>query len=436
LAKVFFDATGLKFEIPHDYKSKQKFNRSFTDSEANIQLLINQKFKHTNFPFLFRMLLLQRNPSPENLSSSYYDKEIHTNLLNIFREKITAINKVIYGEPLSLDVKKISSSTNPLIELNDFKYRSSYDDLTTIPVVGPNAGQFESVALNTGNLIHDKTLSLQWNLDNLAPVLKTWTNDELTYRLNFGTGNFDGSGANSETFINTDYYSPSSLSAEFSAFTGFTDENLRSYLRDDVISGFWIAIDAREKDGGVKYTSQQTLAGTPYNQPHGYLFGLFQNDQMTSEKYDINTATALINSDNNISVVVRNPESYFGSIYIFFTDQSAATGYLTQDNLNSIMYQQFTGPSYTSFVKALANSGIQLREAFFNGADTFTTTTSFVKSVGAGLLKSGYMTLRPSTQFEDNLMAQYEKDFDNGSTYDLGNYQRNVFYARCQGGTI
>ena len=323
-----------------------------------------------------------------------------------------------------------------LIELNDFKYRSSYDDLTTIPVVGPNAGQFESVNLNTGNLIHDKTLSLQWNLNNLAPVLKTWTNDELTYRLNFGTGNFDGSGANSETFINTDYYSPSSLSAEFSAFTGFTDENLRSYLRDDVISGFWIAIDARQKDGGVKYTSQQTLAGTPYNQPHGYLFGLFQNDQMTSEKYDINTATALINSDNNISVVVKDPKSYFGSIYIFFTDQNAATGYLTKDNLNSIMYQQFTGPSYTSFVKALANSGIQLREAFFNGADTFTTTTSFVKSVGAGLLKSGYMTLRPSTKFEDNLMAQYDKDFSNGSTYDLGNYQRNVFYTRCQGGTI
>ena len=323
-----------------------------------------------------------------------------------------------------------------LIELNNFKYKSTYDDLTTIAVVDSNPGQFQSVVLNTGNLIHDKTLSLQWSLENLAEPLKVWTNDELTYRIRFGKGNFDGSGVNSETVFNETFYSPSATSAEFAAFTGFTDGDLRSYLKDDVISGFWLTIDAKEKNGGVKYTSQKTLAGDAYNQPHGYLFGLFQNDQMTSEKYNINTATALINSDNNISIVLKNPKNYIGSIYVFFTDQNAATGYLTQSNLNQIMYQQFTSPSYTSFVKALANSGIQLREAFFNGVDTFTTSTSFVKSAGAGILKSGYMTLRPSTKFEDNLMAQYDKDFSNGSTYDLGNYQRNVFYTRCENGTL
>jgi hypothetical protein len=323
-----------------------------------------------------------------------------------------------------------------LIEFNDFKYRSSYDDLTTIPIVGENAGQFVSVDLNTGNLIHDKTLNLQWSIDNLAPILKIWTNDELTYRLRFGTGNFDGSGVNSENYIYTENYSPSAASAEFSVFTGLSDINLRSYLRDDVISGFWIAIDARETDGGVKYTSQQTLAGAAYNQPHGYLFGLFQNDQMTSEKYDINTATALINSDNNISITLKDPKSYIGSIYVFFTDQIAATGYLTPGNLNKIMYQQFTSPNYTSFVKALANSGIQLREAFFNGVDTFTTSSSFFKSVGNGILQSGYMALRPSTKFEDNLMDQYDQDFTNGNAYDLGNYQRNVFYTRCANGIL
>lgn len=321
-----------------------------------------------------------------------------------------------------------------LIELNDFKYRSSYDDVTTVPVVGNNPGRFQSVALNTSNLIHDKSLDLQWSMDNLAESLKYWTNDELTYRLKFGTGNFDGSGANSESFIGTKYYSPSSTSSEFQAFTGLSDANLRSVLTDDVISGFWMTIDAIEKDGGVKYTSQQTVAGTAYNQPHGYLFGLFQNDQMTSEKYDINTATAIINTDNNISIVLKDPETYIGSMYVFFTDEISKTGYLTSDNLNKIMYKQFTSPSYTSFVASLASSGIQLREAFFNGADTFTTTTSFTKSVGAGILKSGYMVIRPSTQFEDNLMSQYTKDFDNGSTYNLANYTKNDIVTNCQGG--
>jgi hypothetical protein len=35
-------------------------------------------------------------------------------------------------------------------------------------------------------------------LNNLAIPLKIWTNNELTYRLRFGTGNFDGSGPNNE----------------------------------------------------------------------------------------------------------------------------------------------------------------------------------------------------------------------------------------------
>lgn len=324
-----------------------------------------------------------------------------------------------------------------LIELNNFKYRSSHDDITTVSVVGNNPGRFQSVALNTSNLIHDKSLDLQWTMDNLAESLKYWTNDELTYRLRFGTGNFDGSGANSESFISTNYYSPSSTSSEFQAFTGLSDENLRSLLTDDVISGFWMTIDAREKDGGVKYTSQQTAAGTAYNQPHGYLFGLFQNDQMTSEKYDINTATAVINTDNNIAIVLKNPKPYFGSIYVFFTDTNTATGNLTQNNLNKIMYEQFD-PSkpYKSFIRSLASSGIQLREAFFNGADIFATTSSFTKTDGAGIIKSGHMALRLSTQFEDNLMSQYDKDFDDGDAYDLANYTKNVFYTRCQGGTI
>jgi hypothetical protein len=323
--------------------------------------------------------------------------------------------------------KLLGDYTN-LVELNNFQYKSTYDDLTTIPVIGEKAGQFQSVALNTRNLIHDNNLNLQWSLRNIAPILKTWTNDQLIYRLKFGTGNFDGSGSISETFISEAYYSPSASSSETSAFTGFNNLDLRSYLKDDVISGFWMTIDAKEKNGVVeKYTSQQTLAGDPFNQPQGYLFGLFQNDQMTSEKYSTINTTAFINSDNNISITLGNPKPYFGSLYVFFTDQKAATGNLTQSNLNKIMYEQFdSSKQYKSFIKSLGSSGIQLREAFFNGADTFTTSASFVKTIGgAGILKSGYITIRPSTKFEDNLMAQYDKDFSIGDAYDLSVYRKN-----------
>jgi hypothetical protein len=313
-----------------------------------------------------------------------------------------------------------------LIELNDFKYSTSHDDKTNVSVSNDDPGRFQSVVLNIANLIHDKQLDLQWTLNNLVPILKIWSNNELTYRLRFGTGNFDGDGIGIESVISTDYLAPSNTSSETIAYTGLNYLNLQSYLKDDVISDFWIAIDAKEKNGGVKYTSQQTLASAAYNQPHGYLFGLFNNDQMTSEKYDLNKATATIKSDNNISVVLPGAPSYIGDSYLFFTDKKASTGFLTPSNLNKIMYQQFTAPTYLSFVKALAASGIQLRRGFFNGVNSFNTQTPVLKSDGQeGVVKSGYLAIKLSTKFEDNLMAQYDNDFTNGNTYDLNNYTKN-----------
>jgi hypothetical protein len=311
-----------------------------------------------------------------------------------------------------------------LIELNNFEYRTSYDNTTNVSVSNNNPGRFQSVNLNVGNLIHDSVLNLQWSLNNLVPILKNWSNEQLIYRLTFGTGNFDGSGIGSESIISTDYLKPTNTSSETIAYTGLSDVDLQSYLKDDVISGFWIAIDAREKNGGVKYTSQQTLASAAYSQPHGYLFGLFVNDQMTSEKYSLDNASVVIQSDNNISIVLRNPKNYIGDNYLFFTDQKASTGFLTSSNLNKIMYQQFTAPTYLSFVKALASSGIQLRRAYFNGTDTFTTTDPVVKT-GGGVVRSGYLSIRPSTTFEDNLMGQYEEDFNIGAFYDLSGYTKN-----------
>jgi hypothetical protein len=119
LVKTLIEVAHLNFKIPHDYKSRQLFNRSFTDSEAALQLKVNQQFKKTRFPFLLRLLLLKRDARQKSLSSQYYDKEIHTLILSHLKEKLVAINKVIHGDPISLEVKKIETSEGQLIEEED-----------------------------------------------------------------------------------------------------------------------------------------------------------------------------------------------------------------------------------------------------------------------------------------------------------------------------
>ena len=119
LAEIFFEVTHLDFKIPDDYESRQLFNRSFTDSEAAIQLLINRQFKNTSFPFHFRVLLLQRKDPSINSSGNYYDKEIHALILSHMKEKFAVINKMIYGESIALEVKEVEGTKSPLIDLAD-----------------------------------------------------------------------------------------------------------------------------------------------------------------------------------------------------------------------------------------------------------------------------------------------------------------------------
>ena len=125
LAKKFIEVTNLNFEIPSDYESRILFNRSFTDSEASIQLLINRQFKNSRFPFLFRTLLLERDAPPKNLSNQFYDEEVHTIILNHLKKRLISVNKIIYGEPISLEVKKINVSGRRIIEEADVEVLAS-----------------------------------------------------------------------------------------------------------------------------------------------------------------------------------------------------------------------------------------------------------------------------------------------------------------------
>lgn len=119
LVKIFIDVTNLKFEIPDQYEPNKIINRSFTDSEASIQLMINREFKNRSLPFLLRLLLLQRDAPQMNSSTQFYDKEIHTIILSHLKNKLISINKFIYGEPISLEVKKINDSGSHVIQKED-----------------------------------------------------------------------------------------------------------------------------------------------------------------------------------------------------------------------------------------------------------------------------------------------------------------------------
>jgi hypothetical protein len=311
-----------------------------------------------------------------------------------------------------------------LLVLENFKYKTQNDNLAT---VGLN--------LPSGNLFHSSDLDVQWQIDNLATILKTWNNENLTYRLVFGTGNFNPSASYTNN-IGTYYLNLDNSAGEYSAYTGWDETKLVEILTDHTISGFWLAIDASGVSG-TKYSSQLTQASQNYTKSDGYLFGEFNNESLKN-RINIDNADAYIDSNSNLQIVIPNLPSDMGNIYAFFTDDVSKTGFLTESNLNKIISQQFVSP-YTSFIKALKNSGIQMREAFFDGSSRFGTSDPFTSTVST-ILKNGYFTLRTSSTFSDMLCNQYNKSFVDGSIYDSGNYPAQapqaVYYGSYPTGIV
>lgn len=305
-----------------------------------------------------------------------------------------------------------------LLSLNNLEYQTQQNPTSS---VGLN--------LPSGNIFNDDNIIFNWEFENLATILKTWTNDDLTYRLDFGTGQFNYPTQTINNIIGTKYLNLQGSVGQNSASTGIETTEFVDILKDHTMSGFWLTVQAQRSGSVGKFTSQETIASALYSRSLGYLFGSFNNEPCV-DRYDLDGASIVINANNYLEISLHESEPDFGSIYTFFTDQEARTGLLTNAGINDILKKQFVYP-YPSFIDALSGSGIQLREAFNNGANSWSTTTPFFRTEGANAgtaLKSGWMIFRPSTTFETALIQQYEPDFIYGTAYRTG-YMHHGHYA-------
>jgi hypothetical protein len=308
-----------------------------------------------------------------------------------------------------------------LILLENFQYQTAQDTLSNV-----------GLSLPSGNLFHSPEMSFNWEIDNILVTLKEWKNSNVIYRLLFGTGAFSAADSYTNN-IKTYFLNLNDSLSPYSAYTGF--DSLVDTLTDETISGFWLAIDA-SGISGIKYSSQLTQASQNYTRSDGYIFGEFNSEPV--KNVSINQNNVYLDNTSNMQIVIDTLPSYMGNIFVFFTDNSSRTGLLTTSNLNTIMARQFQSP-YTSFIKTLQSSGIQLREAFYDGSSRFSTRDPFL-STTTGLLRSGYATFRFSNVFSDALMNQYSKNFIDGSIYDSGNYPaatpQAVYYGSYPTGAL
>lgn len=308
--------------------------------------------------------------------------------------------------------------------LADYTNLISFDNFTY--ETPNNARSTVGLNLPSGNLVNSAAIQFNWELENLATVLKEWTNNDVTYRLDFGTGQFSFPTQTTQNIISTKFVEMPATIGGTSAFTGLESTDLVNILKDNSVSGFWLTIQAKER-GGTKYSSQDSIANPLYNQSYGYLFGEF-NPQPIGERFQAIAAQGSVNLDNTLSINYGGPSvPDMGSIFVFFTDFSGATGLLNNNGLNNLMRQQFIFP-YPSFVDVLSGNRIQLREAFQRSPTSWSTTTPFTRTDGddSQLLKSGWLLFRLSSSYETELIRQYDPlDFSVGTQFRSGAFTPN-----------
>ena len=302
-----------------------------------------------------------------------------------------------------------------------FQYESeTLKDLTNILVFDDfkysNGNATSSVILNAANLFVGSTSNFSWRLQNLAPTIRDFSSLDLTYRLTFGTGTFSSAVAQQNTIrqYNLNIDDIDSLSAS----TGINSDEMALILKDYTMSGFWLAIDAKERTG-VKYTSQASVSAAPYTQVNGYVQGYFYNDPIVP-RMNFTNATISISASNNINFAAQSPEDA-DSAYVFFTDQQSKTGLLTTANINSFLTKATKPPSNYDVILDLYNNGIQLREAFSTSNGNFSTSAAFINSKSPGsVIRSGWASLRFASDFEENLINRYSQKFDQTGVYNTG----------------
>jgi len=291
-------------------------------------------------------------------------------------------------------------------------------DLTNILVFNNfnynNGTSLSSVTLNNANPFIGSSFNFNWSLENLAPAVRNFSSLDLTYRLNFGTGVFSSAVAqqNSIRQYNLNIDEIDNLLGS----TGINSDDMALILKDYTMSGFWLAIDAKERTG-VKYTSQTSVSSASYTQTNGYVQGYFYSNPIVP-RMSFTNAVAGLTSNNNINFSATSPEA--GSAYVFFTDQISKVGLLTTANINSYLTKATKQSNY-DVILDLYNNGIQVREAYSTSFGNFSTSASFLNSISAGsVIKSGWAHIRFASDFEENLINRYTQAFDQTGVYNTG----------------
>jgi len=353
-------------------------NQSFLIETANLATTVN--------PITGRFIPSQNN-------TRYYFRIYGLSTDGYYSRSYTAGNFLYVSETLK-------DLTNILV-FNNFNYN--------------NGGSPSSVILNAANLFAGSNFNFNWSLQNLAPTVKDFNNLDLTYRLTFGTGTFSSAVAQQNTIrqYNLNIDDIDSLSA----FTGINSDEMALILKDYTMSGFWLAIDAKERTG-VKYTSQASVSSAPYTQVNGYVQGYFYNNPIVP-RMNFTNSVLNITASNNIYISAQTPQDV-GNGYVFFTDQESKTGLLTTASINSYLTKATKQSNY-DVILDLYNNGIQVRKANSTSNGSFSTSVPVINSKTPGaVVKSGWAAFRFASNFEENLINRYTQRFEETGVYKTG----------------
>ena len=284
--------------------------------------------------------------------------------------------------PITFQNTNLADATN-FIALSNFEYATSNDSITPV-----------SSSLFTPDKFKDYGMNLNWKINNLYPLLKTWVAKDLEFRIDYITGTFSENNIYASTF--TGFAQNNGANISYSLYPNNTNNSGLNFFATLPINSFYIAIDCRTGAAG-KWTSQSTPASNRFTNPDGYLMGYFQNDNaffnlMPGINGDY-TVSASITADNNLSLSTVGLKTKYPDIkggFVFYSETKEDM--LEEANITSIINGTLSDIT-KSWISELYSSGIQVREMYMGTDDLFLSNTSF--SNNGNPIKSGYINIKP-----------------------------------------
>jgi Putative phage tail protein len=299
--------------------------------------------------------------------------------------------------PITFQNTNLDDATN-FITLSNFEYSTSKDTTQTVDVVL--------------NRFQDYGINLNWKINNLYPLLKTWVAKDLEFRIDYITGNFSENNIYASTF--TGFSSNNGANISYAVYPNQIGNSGLDFFATLPINSFYIAIDSRTGAAG-KWTSQSTPSSNRFTNPNGFLKGYFENlrpyfDLMPGTTNDY-TLSASLNADNNFNLytpglITKYPDIKGG--FVFYTPNDEAK--LDQQYITNIISGTLSDIT-KSWIAELYNSGIQVREFFMGAEDSFTTASSFYNN--GNPIKNGFIHIKPYDTLINEWLnfTGYDRDF-------------------------